>query len=164
MLIRPATIDDALAIATVQLASWRVGYAGILDEDVLSRINVQERMQKWQPLLQDAAVLVAQQQQDIVGFCALATPSRDRDLPDTVTEITALYVHPHWWRQGVARELLAATREQTAGQAALSLWVLVDNERGRAFYHSQGFTADGNQQVHPGSGKMTQRMLLPLTP
>jgi len=42
-MIRPATPEDARAIAEVHVASWRYAYRGLLPDDVLDRLSVEER-------------------------------------------------------------------------------------------------------------------------
>jgi ribosomal protein S18 acetylase RimI-like enzyme len=60
--------------------------------------------------------------------------------------VLRLYVHPAQRRAGAGEALLSATvaalRERGAGEVAAT--VLAANERGRAFYESQGFEAVGD--------------------
>ena len=56
--IRPARIDDASAIALVQVESWRTTYAGIVPDDYLASLNVELRAQSWREHLQAGAALL----------------------------------------------------------------------------------------------------------
>ncbi len=38
--IRPATLEDATAIAAIHVQSWRETYAGIMPEEVIGRLSV----------------------------------------------------------------------------------------------------------------------------
>ena len=59
--IRAATPADARAIAEVHVASWRVGYRGLVPDEVLAAHSVEKRTEQWEELLEDErnTVLVA---------------------------------------------------------------------------------------------------------
>ncbi|MCB1088595.1 MAG: GNAT family N-acetyltransferase, partial [Verrucomicrobiae bacterium] len=79
----------------------------------------------------------------IVGFCHVA-PSRDGD-SDGTAEITALYVHPSFWRLGHGRSLCDEALSHAGKEAfpEISLWVIAENRRARHFYERAGFFDDG---------------------
>jgi GNAT superfamily N-acetyltransferase len=52
--IRRATAADARAIAGVHVASWRVGYRGLVSQQKLDRLDVDEREQRWKEWIGDA--------------------------------------------------------------------------------------------------------------
>ena len=107
MHITPATIDDALGIATVHVRTWQTAYAGILGAEFLGGLSIEARAARWQDILQrrDSQTLVARQATGIVGF---VSHGRWRDAPDDVGagEIWALYVLPDAGGTGVGRALL----------------------------------------------------------
>ncbi|MFP3340647.1 GNAT family N-acetyltransferase, partial [Micrococcus sp. SIMBA_131] len=51
MKIRKATKDDALAIATVHVNSWRTTYQVLIPEDYLNSLDIQIREARWQKLI-----------------------------------------------------------------------------------------------------------------
>ena len=53
-MIRRANIDDAEAIAAVHVKSWQGGYAGIMDKEFLASLSVEQRLKKWQEMLEMA--------------------------------------------------------------------------------------------------------------
>ena len=154
MEVRPARPDDARAIAAVHVRSWQAGYRGIIAGAILDAITVDDRERLWRGYLTDPddeiRTLVAEQNGEVVGFVSLAAESRDDDAAPGVAEIPALYVDPARWRSGAGRALVEAALERlrAGGAAEVSLWVLEDNERGRAFYAACGFTADGARQTN----------------
>jgi GNAT superfamily N-acetyltransferase len=96
----------------------------------------------------------------VLGFCALAVPSRDEDTGERVAEIAAIYVTPDAWRGGVGTALLdaALTEVRARGCKSVTLWVLVDNHRARDFYARFGFTPDGAAMLHEASGQTELRL------
>src|SRR5690349_19288317 len=99
MQIRRATVPDAHRIAQIHVAGWRVAYRGQMPEVVLNNLEVEKRATFWQTHLtrQPLATLVAELDEEIIGFCDLI-PSRDQDAnPRTTAEIAAIYVHPDYW-------------------------------------------------------------------
>lgn len=164
MQVRPATPEDAPAIAQVQVASWKVGYRGILRDAVLDALSVEERTTRWDGYLTDPAneirTLVAEDEQGVVGFVSLLGVARDEDVPPGTAEIPALYVHPARWRRGAGRALMevAFAALVAAGAHEVSLWVLEDNKRAREFYSVAGFKPEGARRVAEQVGEPEIRL------
>jgi GNAT superfamily N-acetyltransferase len=149
--VRDATVADARTIATVHVRSWQAGYRGIVDDGVLDGLSIDRRERAWQERLTapgDASrTLVAERDGAVIGFCGLATPSRDADAAPATAEIAAIYVDPEAWRAGIGTALLDAALDGLArdGWTDVTLWVLEQNARGRAFYERSGFAPDGER-------------------
>jgi ribosomal protein S18 acetylase RimI-like enzyme len=153
ILVRPGRAADADAIARVLVAGWRAGYRGLVPDEVLARLDVEERAARWRELIPDTTVLVAEHEGTLAGVAALAIPARELDDP-AVGEITVLYVDPASWRRGVGRALAdaAAAELRDAGCDVAVLWVFEANERARAFYAAFGFTPDGARRRETMTG------------
>ena len=145
---------DAPAIAAVHVASWRVGYRGLVAEDIIAARDLAERTAAWSGYLGDTPALVAERDGVVAGFASMAVPARSLDEPAT-GEITAFYVGPDHWRQGVGRALIDAAGAylRDEGCDEMALWVLEGNERGRAFYAAVGLHPDGTR----ATDELTQR-------
>ncbi len=148
--IRLATADDAVAIATVHVASWQVGYADIFDHAFLASLRIEERASRYTLGRDDPSAprtQVAVEHGEIIGFVTTA-PCRDDDRIDA-GEIQALYVHPAHWRRGIGQRLLAVGTDQlrAEGFATGVLWVLVDNAPASALYRAKGWVPDGAVRV-----------------
>jgi GNAT superfamily N-acetyltransferase len=149
MVIRRATPADADAIATVHIASWRVGYADLLPADLLAALDHTQRAALWHEILANraprAATYVAELEGVVVGFASLRpSPERHHD-PDKVGEVGAVYVDPAHWGSGAGRALLAVL-ESAAGEYGfemLELRVLEGNTGARRFYERVGWATDG---------------------
>src|SRR4051794_13185808 len=94
--VRWANLDDAEPIAAVHIASWRASYRGLLPDETLDGLRLDQRTEQWRIWLAPdgdrATTLVAERDGAIAGFATLAMPSRDRDEPEGVAEIPALYL------------------------------------------------------------------------
>jgi ribosomal protein S18 acetylase RimI-like enzyme len=147
--VRKANIEDASRIALVHVRSWQVAYRGHMPDEFLDGLDPEKRAEMWRQLTQnpDKIVLVAEDDENIVGLCA-AGASRDPDASPKTAEIGAIYVQAEKWRTGVGRALLSAALEQLRNRQfeEVTLWVLKPNQRARSFYASCGFVPDGAVQ------------------
>lgn len=154
--IRPATPDDAERIAVVHIASWREAYQGAVPDEYLSSLDETSRAEDWRTTLSQLDrghhVWVAEDEDGIVGFSFLG-PSRDEDADRTTMEIYSIYLDPHAWGRGVARELMRTTLGAVPADAAVTLWALDTNERARHFYRRSGFTPDGVEKMEEFGGE-----------
>jgi GNAT superfamily N-acetyltransferase len=107
--VRRAVPEDAAPIAAVHVRTWQVAYRGLMPDEVLDGLSVAQREEMWRQALSGEAspsVYVAVEDGVVVGFRAVAAPSRDDDAEDRVAEIGAIYVEPNVWRTGVGRALM----------------------------------------------------------
>jgi len=144
MIIRPARPEDALRIATIHVDAWRVAYRGIVPDEFLRALTVEQRHAGWRRILEAGeAVWVAEDGEGALGWISAAA-SRDADAAQSAGEIWAVYVHPDHWRKGAGRALCAAAEQELRrrGFTEATLWVLKENQRAVAFYRSIGFAHD----------------------
>jgi GNAT superfamily N-acetyltransferase len=142
MHIRPATVHDAAAIATVHVESWRTTYRGIVPAEFLARLSSAQRQQFWRQVLTDpdsrTRVYVAEDERgQIVGFAA-GGPERSGD-PVYTGELYAIYLYAQHQGQGIGRQLAITLVHRLIqdGMTALLLWVLAANPA-RQFYERLG--------------------------
>lgn len=156
--IRRETEADADAIAVVHIRSWQAGYAGIIPDEVLARLNPAAWAQRRRDFGTAAGdhpftTLLAEEGGEVVGFASFGPYRIEQDHDDldpAYGEILAFYVEPARWGSGVGRELLAATVAGLAdrGWTEVRLWVLEDNRRARRFYERAGLVADGLRSIY----------------
>jgi GNAT superfamily N-acetyltransferase len=152
-LIRTARPEDARPVAEVHVASWRHAYRGLLPEDSLERLSVDDREATWLGLFADpdprSGAFVAEVDGRIVGFASFG-PSRDDAASDRTGEVPAIYLDPAVLGTGVGRELFeaATTALRDAGFAHATLWVLEANAPARRFYEKAGWAWDGAVSTH----------------
>jgi GNAT superfamily N-acetyltransferase len=151
--IRTATPDDARAVAEVHVGSWRHAYRGMLPDEYLERLSVEQREAMWLAAFSDpedsTGAFVAEDDGRIVGFASFG-PARDEDAPPGTGEVPAIYVEPSVLGTGVGRQLFeAVTRAlREAGYGRATLWVLETNQRARRFYEKAGWSWDGAVSRH----------------
>ncbi len=147
MIIRPALIADARAIAEVHVRAWRDAYRGIVPDPVLAAMSVDAREATWrQDLAFGAPHVWVADAGGVVGWVC-ADESRDIGAADT-GELWAIYVDPSRWREGVGRRLSQEAEQYFLARqfATLPLGVLKSNARARAFYLAMGFAVDPGQE------------------
>ncbi len=137
-LIREAEPGDAGGMARVHVASWQAAYPGLIDQEFLDSLDIEDRTQSWARILRQprGTVLLAEAEGVVIGFCAIG-PAIDQGWG----EVFAIYLDPARWGKGVGRDLLAAGEGALAewGYRRALLWVLARNTRARAFYERQGW-------------------------
>ncbi len=166
MRVHNATVGDAPHIAEIHVRSWQAAYRGILLDSLLDGLSVSEREQNWRALLSDGgdrwlALVVEDSGGALVGFCSVATPSRDEDAGETTAEVGALYVDPDHWREGAGEAMLSAALEQLGekGWRDVILWVLPENRAALTFYDRFGFVIeDGVENPEERSGRPVIRL------
>jgi ribosomal protein S18 acetylase RimI-like enzyme len=168
VVVRGVEPEDAAELAAVHVAAWQAAYRGLMSIEFLDGISVEQWQARWFESLNGdelPPVRVAVWDGAVVGFCLVATPSRDEDTGEDFAEIVALNVRPDAWRSGVGTALMqdALDRFRNDGWRMVSLWVADGNERAVRFYTRLGFAFDGASTTHEASGAREVRMRLLLT-
>ena len=156
--IRPEEPADAEAIASVHVRTWQAGYAGIMPDEVLARLNVRAWAQRRRDLgtadpEHPFTTLLAERDDTVVGFTTFGPyrNNQDRDdLDHAYGEILTMYVDPAHWGTGVGRELMTAGLAGLIGRGwrEIRLWVLARNDRARRFYERAGLVTDGERSTY----------------
>jgi GNAT superfamily N-acetyltransferase len=152
--LRPGVPADAYEIVRINADGWRRAYAGIVPDDVLAAIDVDQRAPRYERRMAEDTThdtLVAVDGSRIVGYVHFG-PYRDGDALDpTVGEVNAIYVDPEEWGTGAGRLLMdgALERLTARGFAEVRLWVLEANHAARGFYAHLGFSPDGVRSTFP---------------
>ena len=156
--MRTAISADATAVASVHVESWRAAYRGQLPDELLDNLSVDRRAERWRGVIgatgASDAVLLLERAGSIEGF-AHVCEARDNDAGRGVGEVSAIYLRPSSWGQGLGRELMAAALSHLAGAGSASavLWVLATNERARRFYEAGGWEHDGAERTESIGGR-----------
>jgi GNAT superfamily N-acetyltransferase len=157
--IRQEEPGDAEAVAAVHIRSWQAGYAGIMPDEVLGRLNVTAWAQRRRDLGTAEeehpfrTLLAEEESGELAGFTTVGPyrNNQDRDdLDHAYGEILTMYVDPTRWGTGVGRRLMSAARDALVerGWTSLRLWVLADNSRARRFYERAGLVTDGERSTY----------------
>jgi RimJ/RimL family protein N-acetyltransferase len=146
--IRPATVDDADALASLLVAAWRSTYASLLPAEFLAGLDVVAWADRWREMLGDPGdyrALVGEEDGELAGFVSIG-PDPERS---PVGRLYALYVAAPRLGTGLGHELHEAGLQvlRDRGLTTVELWVLRGNERAIAFYERHGWSHDGRQQL-----------------
>lgn len=160
MHIRLATTDDAPTIAAVASDAWHAAYDAILGVDAVDGL-----IEEWYAVgaletsidRGNAPMFVAEDAGAMLGF-AQGGPSPDGPADAVIHRI---YVHPTRWGEGIGTALLdrLCSHLVEAGHDDLWLGVFAENEVGRRFYETKGFTEIDRRLVElKGTDVMEVRM------
>lgn len=164
---RLARPEDAEAIARVHVAAWQVAYRGKMPDDFLDAMDVKQRGDAWQRLLEEGGargrvmfgespatvILLEGDEEEIVGIAAFGAVRASELVAgeperDGTGELMMINLEPGSWGKGLAARLLqaATTGLSEAGYDEAVLWVLDTNDRARRFYEKWGWAPDGGEK------------------
>jgi ribosomal protein S18 acetylase RimI-like enzyme len=170
--VRDVRVDDAAGVARVHAESWRLTYGGLLSARYLAGLDEEVLAESWRRRLaaRDGrrALLVAEEDGEVVGFSLYGPCVDDRELAGFAGEIQMLYVRPAAQRRGHGRALLEGSAAALARRPLfwLVLWVVEANHAARAFYRRLGLQPDGGRKLDRLAGEAIQvvRYAGPLNP
>lgn len=138
--VRPATVEDAKAIAVVQVEGWRSTYGGIVPDAYLAAMDVESRTESWKEPLGSSEVvsLVAEDAAGVFGFVCGGKIREEIMTYDG--ELYAIYLLKDRQRHGAGRTLACTLAEvlRQRGLKSMVVWVLEENRRAVAFYQGLG--------------------------
>jgi ribosomal protein S18 acetylase RimI-like enzyme len=145
--IEPATAADAPALAAIFLSCWHTWYRGIVDDEIIDRLDRGDVEHWWQRLVDEHRVLVARVDGAAVGMIRFGA---DEDDP-TRGHVFSLYVDPSAAGRGTGRSLLARAMDELAAAEyrTATLWVFAANERALRLYRGAGWNPTGETRVEP---------------
>ena len=155
--LRRAQLADAGAIAVLHIASWRVAYSAELPAPYLASLDKNARAEQWRTRMARATtdVLLAEQDGELLGFCAHGPAHDSGGSLTSAWEIYSLHVQPHLRGGGIGTILFdeGLGSAHRARASMLTLWVVATNAPARRFYEGKGMQADGaakSRELAPG--------------
>ena len=179
--IRPATPNDAQAIARIRVQGWRFAYQGLISQDYLDSLSVAEDTERIRgylsqlpqnsPPSRSASVqgsdgekrsfMLAVRGDAVLGFCRFsAAPNKtnraERAVPGGTLNgrLHSLYIDPETLGQSIGHTLMnhALSTFAAWGCERATLWVLEGNSRAISFYKRQGWQCTGATKVDRSFG------------
>jgi putative acetyltransferase len=139
--LRPYRAEDENATIDLWLRTWQLAYPSI---DFAARVAWWR--ERWRnELVPNAAVIVAEQAQELIGFVTI----------DGSGYLDQLVVSPEHWGSKLATTLVDEAKRLSP--AGVTLKVNADNVRAIRFYERNGFVHAG-EDVNPGSKRPVLKM------
>ena len=162
--VRVAWVDDAPAIADLQLRTWRDAYAGLLPAEALA-LDADTAAEAWRTSLsrpRDARnrVLVALERNRVVGF-AITSPATDPDCdPVADAELMEFTVDPQERGRGHGSRLLQAAVDTMRADrfTRAVLWTIATDDALRSFLTEAGWAPDTAHRELDLDGEGTTRV------
>lgn len=180
--IRPATPNDAQAIARIRIQGWRFAYQGLISQDYLDSLSVAEDTERMRgylsqfpqnsPPSRSASVqgssdgkkqsfILAVRDDAVLGFCRFGAAPDKTDRAESAVpagtlngRLHSLYIDPGALGQGIGHALMSHALSTFAawGCEHANLWVLEGNSRAISFYERQGWRCTGATKVDRSFG------------
>lgn len=141
VVIRNVKFEDLRSVADIAIRGWQTAYRGIVDEDYLDNLNIEENYQKRVKDYKENGFIVAEQDNEVVGFCRYRIGNNYKDeYPEVDCELCALYVKPEEKRNGIGKTLVEYVKNEFRKNTLnkMIIWCFKDNYPSRAFYEKMG--------------------------
>ena len=139
---RSATLDDAAALANVEIRSIQHAYQDFMPAAHLENLDVLDLTERWKGGLRDMIdpVVVAVHDQLVIGFVRAGKSNKEN-----VGFITYLFILPEYWGIGIGKALMGKAMNifRDFNLNAAKLYAYSDNIRARRFYERLGWTLSG---------------------
>lgn len=166
MQIRPATVADAEALATLARQTFYDTFASTNDAADMAlylakAYGIDQQTREIED--RDITTLLVEQDGALIGYAQV----RAGHVPDCVTapapvELWRFYIDSAWHGRGVARPLMDAVRTEAIRRGGRTLWLGVweKNDRARAFYAKCGFRDAGSHIFLFGTDPQTDLVMV----
>ena len=152
--IRKATKNDSAEMASVHIASWKETYRGVIDEDFLDILDIDQRKEEWDRGFKNnhLVAFVSIHQGAIVGFIAGGPPRNFRG--DFDSEIYAIYLLKKFQRRRIGYKMYQAFVLNLLADKIL-VWVLRDNPS-KVFYEKVGGSIIDQKNISIGGKTLVE--------
>ncbi len=137
--VRKIKYEDIERVIEINTSCWEKSYKDILDDEILieRRNRSIERVEKWQRTFLELNALVAEYNNEVIGYCIFS------DKTDSIgcdSEIKAIYIDVNSQKLGVGRKLVDSVKEifRAQNKKKMIIWCLKDNMEARKFYEKIG--------------------------
>ena len=139
--IRNLTIDDVPGAARIRVDGWRRAYDGIVDNEYLNSLDVEEQAQIFLKCVGSDNFIVAIMDGEVVGFCRfLFDNSFSPNINYVDCELMAIYTRPDLKGRGIGAKMFkdVVKRFKDKNKTTMIVWCLADNADSIEFYKHMG--------------------------
>ena len=141
IVIRNVKFEDLRRVSEIVVESWKTAYRGIVADEYLESLTVDQNYQKRLNDYTDGGFVVAEINNEVVGFCRYRFENAYEDkFPDVDCELCALYVKSAYKGNGVGKKIINYVMNdfKEKGYKKMILWCFKDNYPARMFYEKMG--------------------------
>lgn len=141
IVIRNVKFEDLRRVSEIVVESWKTAYRGIVADEYLESLTVDQNYQKRLNDYTDGGFVVAEINNEVVGFCRYRFENAYEDkFPDVDCELCALYVKSAYKGNGVGKKIINYVMNdfKKKGYKKMILWCFKDNYPARMFYEKMG--------------------------
>lgn len=142
IVVRRAEEKDVRQIAEILVEDWKTAYRGIMEDDFLDSMSVDQRYEI--EVKRYEKYMVAADGEEILGYAWLETTEEE----PADCEIIALYIRYAKRKNGIGKLLFqyAVNHFRESGKKRMIVWCLKENDEARRFYEKVG-----GKEFRPGS-------------
>lgn len=158
LVLRPAVNADSSAIARVHIAGWQSAYRGIIADEYLDSLSIDQRQAFWRQQMHHEPCLLQVAEEPARGVIGFAyAGAHYGSFHEYRGEIHAIYVLDQFQRHGLGRQLFAAAAAAllTANFQTMMVWALKQNPY-RKFYERLGGQLLGEETTCIGNRELIQ--------
>ena len=137
LVIRKVKVEDLRNVAEIVVNGWQTAYKGIVEDDYLENLSIDEKYQKMLKNYKEDGFIVAEQNNKIVGFCRYCEENKYiKEYPEVDCELCALYVKNEEKRKGIGSKLVKYVMNEFKNKnlKKMIIWCFKDNYKARNFY------------------------------
>lgn len=152
--IRRVKKEDIEQIVDINIKDWKKQYKGIIDDDILDNLNKDEKINKWKKHYDIGNVIVAEQDEVVVGYCRY-DDNLHYENNDIDSEIIALYVDYDKIGNGIGSKIVEYVMNdlKRKNKNKMIIWCLEKNQKSRKFYEKMGGKLINNEKYFEVEGK-----------
>lgn len=141
IIIRQLTKEDVVGAAYVRVNAWKVAYKGIVNDNYLNSLSLDEQIKKFEKCIGNNNFIVAVLNNEVVGFCRFVFDnSLSADIDYVDCELAAIYVHPDLKGKGIGTKMFKYVVNEfyKNDKEKMILWCLQNNVNSIGFYEHMG--------------------------
>lgn len=137
-IIKKAGIEDIGSIAKLYISNWKEVYKGLLPDEFLNHLNIQDRKKKWKTFMEKEkhSIFVAYQENEFLGF----TSCKIDDEIENCMYLDSLQVTKQSRGKGIGSKLLSTVGHYSylCGYKKMSICIVKGNDNARKLYEKLG--------------------------
>lgn len=138
MNIREANNDDIKLISNLYIMNWKKTYIGLLPDDFLNRLNVNDGIKKWKEYLtkENYIIFVAYENENFLGFSAC---KEDEEIKNC-WYLDSLHVSEVSRGKGIGTKLIKTVGHYaySKGYDCMSICIVKGNCKAKSLYEKMG--------------------------